>query len=63
LFAKEASYLAAGFVRALLNGGEVEGCSGILGPEEFLRDLGEKLLETGVLGRIGRCDAKHDGPP
>jgi hypothetical protein len=54
LFAKEARYLAAGLVRTLLNGGEVKRCSGIVDAEEFLRDRSEKLLETGVLGRVGR---------
>jgi hypothetical protein len=53
LFTKLARHLPAGIVSAVLDRGEVEIRRGTVGPEEFVRARCDKLLETGVLGRIG----------
>jgi hypothetical protein len=48
---------------AVLDGGKVECRGGLINREEFFLDHLEKLLETRVLGRIGRRSAEHDDPP
>jgi hypothetical protein len=63
LLAKQASHLATGLMSALLDGGKVERCGGLVNREEFFLDHPEKPLKTGILGRIGGRTTKHNDPP
>ncbi len=56
-------HLLARLVGVPLDGGEVEVGGGTIGPEQVVAEHREKLLESGVLGRIGRRGAEHEGPP
>jgi len=48
------SDLLTEFVSALLDRGEVEGSGGTVSLEQIAGEEGEKLLEFGILRRIGR---------
>jgi hypothetical protein len=63
LLAKQASHLAPGLMSAVLDGGKVNRCSGLIDGEEFFFGHLKKPLNTGVLGQIGRRSMEHDDPP